>query len=264
MNRLVVSPHALPAVMHREVRTTLQNRFVQVFALVAVCGSLLLSAFSPDGVALQVSLLLLILYVVPLFALLAGVSTAHEELEEEPLLMSQPVGRFTYGAGKMITLAAMLAGALAVALGPAAFAVGDAGALGALWGLGVALVLVGGSVGFALGQFVRSRTKGLMVSLLVWFIGLVLYDLLALSLSDIAFFQRAPVFWTLILLINPIDAVRLTGLLALGKVPFFVPGESAGVRMLLDHLPAWTTVLALAWTGGAVWAAHRAVDRRDV
>ena len=264
MNTLAISRHALPAVIRRERRTALRNRFVQVFALVTVGGSLLLSAFSPGGAALQVALLLLILYVVPLFALLAGVSAAHEELEEQAFLMSQPVGRFTYAAGKLLTRAALLVGTLAVALASAALLAGSAGALAALWALGAALVLVGVSVGLALGEYVRSRPEGLMLSLLVWFATLVLYDLLALSLSHVAFFQGAPTFWTAVLLVNPIDAVRLTGLLALGDVPFSVPGESAGVRLLLDALPAWTAAVTLVWTGAAVWAAHRAVDRRDV
>lgn len=258
-----VSWGALPVVVRREGRTLLDSRFVQVFAFVAVGGSVALAFFSP-GAALPFALLLFWLYVVPLFGLLIGVSAAHEDLEERPFLMSQPVGRFTFGAGKFAALVVSLALVLAAALVPAAFAVSSIGPLLMVGALGLALALVFGSGGLAIGCATASRTRGLIAALLAWIGALVLYDLAALALSGLSFVKDRPAFWAGLLLLNPIDAARLTGLLALGDVPFTVPGEGAWIERMATWLPAWTGLLTLAWTGGLLWSARRSVERRDV
>ena len=263
MHARAISYQVLPVVVRREVLTLLQNRFVQAFALIGVGGSTVLSLFA-SGPALPFALLLFWLYVVPLFGLLIGVSAAHEELEEQPFLMSQPVGRFTYGAGKFVALVASLGVVLAAALVPAALAAGRVGPLLLVGALGLALALVSGSGGLAIGQSTASRTRGLIAALLAWIGALALYDLLALSLSGIGFVQDWPSLWAGLLLLNPLDAVRLTGLFSLGDVPFSVPGGHAWVEAMTAWLPAWVGGLTLVWTGALLWTARRQIERRDV
>lgn len=255
---------ALPAVAQREARTTLHNRFVQVFALVLVGGSLAASVFVTSAASLPFAVLMLFLYVVPLFGLLTGVSAAHEERAEWPFLMSQPVRRFTFALGKGAALVVAFAVVLVAALLPVAWSTASAVPIGAVGGLGLALVLVGVSVGLALGYYTKSRARGLMSALLVWFAALALYDLLALGLSGIDFFQRQPALWVAVLLLNPLDAVRLAGLLALEAVPFSLPGEDASAAYLLQALPAWVVVVTLAWTGLALWLTYRRLEHRDL
>lgn len=259
-----VSFQALPAVVRREVRTTLHNRFVQVFALVLVGGSLAASAFITSASSLPFAALMLFLYVVPLFGLLTGVSAAHEERAEWPFLMSQPVRRFTFVLGKGAALVAAFAVVLILALLPVAWSTASAAPLGAVGGLGLALVLVGVSAGLALGYYTESRARGLMSALLLWFAALALYDLLALGLSGVDFFQSQPALWVAVLLLNPIDAVRLAGLLALEAVPFSMPGEDASAAFLLQALPIWVIIMTLAWTGLALWLTYRRLERQDL
>ena len=258
-----ISYHVLPVVVRREVHTLLKNRFVQAFALVGVGGSAALSFFT-SGPALPFALLLFWLYVVPLFGLLIGVSTAHEELEEQPFLMSQPVGRFTFGAGKFVALVASLGVVLGAALVPAILAAGSASPLLLVGGLGLALALIGGSAGLAIGQAIRTRTRGLIVALLAWLGALVLYDLLALSLSGLAFVQDVPSLWAALLLLNPLDAIRLTGLFTLSDVPFSVPGGQDWLEAMTAWLPAWVAVLTIGWTSGLLGVACRKVKQQDV
>lgn len=259
-----VSFQVLPAVIRREVRTTLHNRFVQVFALVLVGGSLAASAFIASAASLPFAALMLFLYVVPLFGLLTGVSAAHEERAEWPFLMSQPVGRFTFPLGKGVALTAVFAAVLIAAILPLAWSSASAASLGAVGGLGLALVLLGVSAGLALGYRTESRARGLMSALLVWFVALALYDLLALGLSGIDFFQSQPALWVAVLLLNPLDAVRLAGLLALEAVPFSVPGEGGGAALLLEALPVWVVAATLAWTTLALWLTYRRLERQDL
>lgn len=255
---------AVRAIFRREVTTTFHNRFVQVFAVVVLAGSIAVGVLSGRPQAVPFGLLLLFLYVVPLFGLLIGVSAAHEEHDERAFLWSQPVPRAAYVLGKTATLVGALAVVLLGALVAAIVEGATVGSLALLWGLGVALVLVSVSAGVAVGQYTASRARGLMAVLALWFGAFVIYDALALALSGIEFFQTFPAFWVGLLLLNPVDAVRLAGLFGLENVPFSTPGETAWMADLTTWLPGWVVVLTLAWTGLLLGLASRRLHRTDL
>ena len=252
------------SVLRREVTTTFHNRFVQIFAVIVIGGSIAVGGLSGRPSALPFGLLLLFLYVVPLFGLLIGVSSAHEERDERAFLWSQPVPRSVYVLGKTATLVGALALVLLAALGAAAVEGAALGALALLWGLGGALVLVSVSAGLTVGQYTTGRARGLMMALTLWFGAFALYDAVALVLSGVEAVQNLPAFWVGLLLLNPVDAVRLTGLFGLENVPFSAPGEAAWMADLLTWLPAWTAVLTIAWTGGLLLLACRRLRRMDL
>ena len=252
------------ALLRREVTTTYHNRFVQIFAVLVCGGSLAVGTLSGRPSAIPFGLLLLFLYVVPLFGLLIGVSASHEENAERAFLWSQPVPRSAYVLSKTIVLVGALATVLLAALVAAAVGGATPGTLALLWGLGVALVLVSVSAGVAVGQYTAGRARGLMMALTLWFGVFALYDALALALSGLEAVQQMPVFWVALLLLNPVDAVRLAGLFALENVPFSAPGEAAWMADLVAWLPAWTAVLALGWTALLLGLACRRLRRRDL
>lgn len=252
------------AVLRREATTTLHNRFVQIFAVVVLGGSIAVGALSGRPSALPFGLLLLFLYVVPLFGLLIGVSAAHEERDERAFLWSQPVPRAVYVVGKTVVLVGALSAVLGMALVAAAVSGAGPGTLGLLWGLGVALVLVSVSGGVAVGQYTTSRARGLMMALTLWFGAFALYDAVALGLSGVAWMQQWPAFWVSLLLLNPIDATRLAGLFGLENVPFSAPGEAAWMADLMAWLPAWVAGLTLAWTTLLLVLACRRLRRLDL
>ncbi|MFB6278000.1 MAG: hypothetical protein ABEK75_00685, partial [Salinibacter sp.] len=236
------------AIIRREVTTTLHNRFVHIFAILVWAGSIGVAALSGRPEAVPFGLLLLFLYVVPLFGLLIGVSAAHEEHSERAFLWSQPVPRAAYVLGKAATLMTALGAVLLGALAAGGVVGAAAGTLALLWGLGVALVLVSVSAGIAVGQYTTSRARGLMAVLVVWFGAFALYDALALAGAGVGVLQSLPGLWVGLLLLNPVDAVRLAGLFGLENVPFSAPGDAAWMADLLAFLPAWVAVLTLAWT----------------
>lgn len=252
------------ALLRREVTTTFHNRFVQIFALIIVGGSIAVGVLSGRPAAVPFGLLLLFLYVVPLFGLLIGVSAAHEEHDERAFLWSQPVPRAVYVLGKAVTLVAVLGAVLLLGLVPAVVIGASAAAVGLLWGLGVALVLVSVSAGITVGQYTRSRARGLMGGLVLWFGVFALYDAFALLLSGLEPMQSVPAFWVTLLLLNPVDAVRLTGLFGLENVPFSAPGEAAWMAELTAWLPAWVAVLTVGWTALLLWLACRRLRRTDL
>lgn len=259
-----VSASVYGAILRRETTTTFHNRFVQIFAVIVLGGAIAVGALSGRSAAIPFGLLLLFLYIVPLFGLLIGVSAAHEEHDERAFLWSQPVPRAVYVLGKTATLVAALAAVLLVALLAAAVSGVALGTLGLLWGLGVALVLVSVSAGVTVGQYTTSRARGLMMALTVWFGAFALYDAFALALSGIDAVQSVPAFWVGLLLLNPVDAVRLAGLFGLENVPFSVPGKADWMADLMTWLPAWVAVLTIAWTGALLLLACRRLSRLDL
>lgn len=252
------------ALLRREVTTTYHNRFVQIFALIIVGGSLAVGLLSGRAEAVPYGLLLLFLYVVPLFGLLIGVSAAHEEQDERAFLWSQPVPRAVYVLGKASTLSGALVAVLLLALIPAIVSGASVASLGLLLGLGAALVLVSVSAGVTVGQYTSTRARGLMGVLVLWFGAFALYDIFALLLSGLEGMQSLPAFWVGLLLLNPVDAVRLTGLFGLENVPFAAPSEAAWMSELMTWLPAWVAVLTLAWTALLLWLACRRLRGMDL
>ena len=252
------------AVLRREATTTFRNRFVQIFGVIVLGGSIAVGALSGRPDAIPFGLLLLFLYVVPLFGLLIGVSAAHEEHDERAFLWSQPVPRAVYVVGKTATLVGALAAVLTAALVAAAVGGASLGTLALLWSLGLSLVLVSVSAGVTVGQYTTSRSRGLMSALVLWFGAFALYDTVALALSGVSFVQSLPALWVGLLLLNPVDAVRLTGLFGLENVPFSAPGDAAWVADLMAWLPAWVAVLTALWTGGLLVLACRRLRRLDL
>ncbi len=252
------------AIFRREITTTFHNRFVQIFAIIVLGGSIAVGTLSGQPDAIPFGLLLLFLYVVPLFGVLIGVSAAHEEHDERAFLWSQPVPRAVYVLGKTTTLVGALAAVLLAAIVAAAVGGASAGTLALLWGLGVALVLVSVSAGVTVGQYTTGRARGLMMALVLWFGAFALYDAFALLLSGVDFVQNLPAFWVGLLLLNPVDAVRLTGLFGLENVAFSAPGEAAWMTELTTWLPAWVAVLTVLWTTLLLVLACRHLRRMDL
>lgn len=249
------------SVIHREALTTRHNRFVQVFALVVLAGIGAIVVLLDHAAAVPFGVLLLFLYVVPLFGVLTGVSAAHEEQDEMALLLSQPVPRRAYVLGKALVLSLSLTAVLAAGLIPAAVAAPALESMMILGGLGVALILVSVSGGLAIGQHTTTRARGLMAALLAWFGAFAFYDIVALALTSFEPVRETPALWTALLLLNPIDAVRLTGLFSLERVPFAEAGMDEWMGLLANWLPSWVAVLVIGWTAGLLWSACRRIER---
>ena len=73
--------HPLRAVLLREFRAALINRYFQVFGALSLFGGLAAIFFSEDANAIGFFVMQIALYLVSLFALLAGVSSAQAERE---------------------------------------------------------------------------------------------------------------------------------------------------------------------------------------
>lgn len=238
------------AAWRREWLSHRLNRFLYAHvALVLLAGSLPL--LTPgEGLARGAAWWLLhaVLYAVSLSALLVGLSSAQAEAEEAVWLAGQPAGIGPWLAGKGLALA-LLAGGSTALLGLPVLAAGGGSrellvALAGASGVSVVCALAG----FALGFWVRDSVRGLIAALALWFVLLFGLDLLLLALAGAPVVQQHPDAWMLPLMLNPLDAYRITVLFAVERAAFSSLDSSALAQAWIRHSGAWLAVNFIFWS----------------
>lgn len=230
----------------REGRRAVGNPWLITLAVLTGLGGMMILWFATPGsggfLFLQMQLFLL-----PLFAVLMGCSSAHEDLEEMPVLFAQPLFRGAYVFGKWSALTLLLALLTLLAMGPRALFGRDESALMFLWAHGVLLSGVFVALGLVLGVSWQDRARGLIVSLLAW-VGLVFgWDAVAWLAVQSGLAERWPAAWVAGLFANPPAIFRVGALLALEDVPFQVPAAEASTAWLLRHTLLLTPVVCAVW-----------------
>ena len=254
---------AAAAAFTRELAANRVNRFLQAhLALAAAAG--LLPLLTPDDAAAAAPLWLLhgVIYCLSLSALLLGLSSAHAEADEFPLLFAQPAPRWAWLLGKASGLALVLAFALVPLAGPTALAGGASWALAGLAAAAFGVTLAIAAVGLGVGFWVRDRVRGLLTGLAIWFALLFGTDLLLLAVSGTPWIQERSGLWVALLMGNPLDALRITVLFDVEQAAF--AGLDAGglVRWWLANGWTWLAIVAAAWTVSGFSAGLAGARRR--
>lgn len=255
-----------------ELRAALAGRLVQgfgaIFALLAIAvaaaglaasGQLVVQGFTRTAV----SLLTLALYLLPLVGLVLGAHAFGGEDGGTELLLAQPVARGSVLLGRALGLAATLVLVATIGFGLAgvivALSTGRSGlAAYLLVAAGSTLVGVAGlSLGVLLGVGARRRATAVGLALVAWVALAVLFDFLAIAvLQFIGDGEPGPLL-VVLLAANPIDGMRVLGLVGLGADVLLGPtgaamsrllGPSGGAALIGAALLAWCT-LPLAWAG---------------
>lgn len=265
----------------RELTEAVRSRWVLLcgglFALLALGLALIgMRSLGLSGVAgfsrTAIALLNLVLYLVPLLALLLSITSMAGEREEGALevLLSQPIARAAVVLGKFAGLGAALAIALLGGFGAAGLVIAVAGAdvaaggylLLVLRALGLGLAYL--SMGLLLASLSHSRLRALTWGLLLWFGSVLLYDLAVVGAT--ALFGGAALQAALgaLLVANPVDLVRVASLVQLGGADSF--GLTAQALIGFLRGPAGAALLGLAllaWIVLPLLGAVRAFARRD-
>src|SRR5215510_14142700 len=261
-------------VARQEMLLAARSRWTQIFAGVFAILALGVSASGyilSGGRGLQdlartsSSLVQLVILVVPLASLLMGVLALSPERGTAELLFSQPVSRPTILVGKFLGLFTALTAAEFVGFGLAGVVVfsstGDQGGGGgyALLILGsllltaaflaIAALLAAGAVG-------RKRTRALALALVVWFVAVILSDLVALGVASMLPSTAASRLLIVSVIANPAGAVRTSALLGIqGTAAFgsaslaflrFTGGPARAAVLLGISILAWVVVPTLA------------------
>ena len=266
-----------------ELVLALRSRWTQIFAVVfgvlsfAVAGAgYVLSGGHgvQDFARTAVSLVQLVLLLVPLTALVIGVLSLAPERGAAELLFSQPVSRRTILLGKLLGLFQALAAAQAVGFGAAGAVVygqsGSEGLGGFLLLVGASLVTTAVFLGIAAllsaGAVGRKRTRALALALVVWFVAVVLFDLVALGLASVLPSGTASRVLMVSVIVNPIGAVRTGTLLGIEGTAAF---GAASLALFRFTRGAWGAGLVLGlslffWLVAPTALAVRRLRRADV
>jgi Cu-processing system permease protein len=270
------------AIALNELLIAERSRWVLIFSLVFASIALAVSFAGSGGgyegfqdfLRTTASLLNLSLYLVPLFALTLGAMsfTPPPDKGGFELQIVQPVSRTETLLGKYAGLFLAVTLAITVGFGAAGIVIGvfaksaDLAAFGAFVLLDLALGLIFLSISALISVSILKRGPVLGVSLVVWFVFVILYDLVVMWIATS--FEGATLRTLLFGLLfgNPVDLVRVATLFVVGgKIVFgptggallkFIGGTGSGLLLLVAGL--------LFWGGVPLVAAIRVFQRKDI
>lgn len=261
--------HALPsfftvarAAAGREFLSHRLNRFLYAHVLLVLVAGLL-PLFTPGDELAQGAawwLLHAVLYAISLSALLLGLSSAQAEADEFTWLLGQPAGIGPWLAGKAAALAVLAMAATALLGAPTLFAGGGSSALLLVTAGAAGISAVCAMTGLAVGFWIRDHVQGLIAAVAVWFVLLFGADLLLLAVAGGAVIQAHPDVWVGVLMVNPLDAYRITVLFAVEHAAF--SGMDAGrlTAWWVGHAAVWLGLVLTLWvavSGGIAWLGAR-------
>ncbi len=236
----------LRALLLRELRGALVNRYFQAFSALALGGGLAAVALSEAPNAAAFFILQIALNFVSLFALLAGVSSARAENGEWPVLFAQPVPRAACVLGKFAALWGIFSGVLALLFIPALFAEGSPAALAQLYLHTLGLAAIFGSLGLCAGIIGHDRVQALVLGVSAWLFLLFGVDLIALFAAQWDSLQKVPDLWVALLMANPLDAFRIQALFAMEQIPAEAANKTPLAAWWLTHASMCFAIVSAA------------------
>jgi Cu-processing system permease protein len=264
-----------------ELVITVRRRWVRIFAVVfsilsatvAYSTGALDDSGGPDGFArTTVALIPLVLMLVPLAALLMGISGQTDEPGGEAFLFAQPLSRSQILLGRWLGQAAALGGAVWPGFAAGAVVVASTGGVTGLAGF-VVFVLIAtllAAVFLSLAALVAmwsgQRTAALGVGCFVWFLFVILHDALALWVAGLVPGRTGARVLFISVLANPVDTGRVA-MLSLAGTPHVLGAAGVSWEMFLGGpMPAAVVafVVLLLWTVVPLEAARRRLGRRDL
>jgi Cu-processing system permease protein len=282
MTALAVPPVSLRrvrVVAAEEYRRALETRWLFGFTVVFAALVLGLSYFGLaqgrevgfQGFArTTLSLMNLVLFIVPLCALLLGVTSLAGGGDTLPLLLAQPVSRGEVLAGKYLGLGTALTVAQALGFGVGGVVVAlNAGidqlpGFAALTALSMTLGWLHLAAALCIGALWPDRLKAISAALLLWLLLVVAYDLCVLGATTLLSGLPLEAVLFPALLLNPVDLARVLITIAVGSGALFGPTSAVLVRMFGPGQGVWLGLAVLALeTALPLAIASRLFRRRD-
>src|SRR5262245_26794755 len=226
-----------------------------------------------DGFArTTMTLIPVALILVPLAALVLGVSGQSVESGQDAFLFQQPVGRAAVLVGRWLGEAAALGGAIVIGLGLGgaliAFGAGRDGLLrfATFVVASIALAMVFLSIATAIAAMTDKRVTALGLGTFAWFVFVLLYDGVALALAGWLTGSAGGRVLFASVLGNPADVIRVVMLSMSGTPHVLGAAGEAWNRFLGGSTQAAAACVAAIglWTIAPLALAVRAIGRRDL
>jgi Cu-processing system permease protein len=209
--------NTLLKVLKYQSRDAARSRWLIAYAAFFMLVSEVLLRFSADPMKVQLSLVSVVLFLVPLVSIVFGTVYLYNAREFIELLLAQPVNRRQLYGGLYLGLTLPLALAFVCGLGtPFLFHGSDGAAIGTLaWLLtsGVVLTCIFTAVASLIALRCEDRLRGLGTAIGAWMLLTVVYD--GFVLFVLAAFSSYPLERAALglMLANPIDIARVSLLL---------------------------------------------------
>ena len=234
------------AIAMQEFKLNRRNKWVMSFALFFIVSTLMISYFGmvtsgysgfQDFTRTSASLINLVCFLLPVFALLLGVFSFISNREYLEMMTTQPVSRSTVILGKYLGLLLTVIGSTLVGFSiPGiifSLMIGTAGALSyiivVLSSILLGVVFTGISVLIVL--LTRRQQISIGISLGVWIFFEIMYGFLMLGSTVYLSPSTLKSFLIAGLMGNPIDITRVLSLLSIGGAEFFGPGGATLIKM---------------------------------
>lgn len=281
MKDVVMDARTIGIIASDEFRANARNRWIIAFGWVFAVLTLAISYFGTVTIAevgfqgftrTAASLLNLVLYLVPLVALIMGGLSFSGDRGVSELLFSQPVNRSEVLIGKLLGVYGALVAALLLGFGASGIVIAlQSGQEGlnrylVFTGLTLLLALVFVILGGMAAILARNRARTLGATLAMWFFFVLFYDLLVIGTTFLLREHTGNVMIFLSLFGNPVDVVRVASLITLGGESIF----GTGGAMLLKFLGGRVYALALltfvlaCWTVIPTVISSWVLQRRDI
>ena len=264
-----------------ELKINIRNRWTLIFALafavlvvtIAYFGLVTAGTVGFQGfLRTSASLLNLVLYIVPLVALVMGTMSFTSEKNSGDLLYAQPVTRMEILIGKLAGLFASLLTSTLIGFGLGGLIIAlKAGSEGVLrYPLLVIFSMLLGLIFLALSALVAAwsqrKAKAFGITLFLWFFFVLFYDLLVIGGTFLLQERIANRFIFFSLAGNPVDMVRVASLIVLNGKPIFGPAGAALVKFLGgDTASLLALVLGLVcWVIFPIYLSSRSMNEQDI
>ncbi len=204
----------MKAIFISSFKEMIRSRWLLVYTLFYLIFSSVLIAMSSDIAQIAITLTNLVLYMVPLIAILFGVSYLYQSRDFMVLLFSQPISRWQTVLATYLGLCSALFIALVFGLGLPLLLSGNLLAAGSgiiylIIFLGCVLSTIFSLMAFTIGLRFDNRVKGLGLAILLYLFFAILYDGLMLILMVLFQDYHLDRFSIVAMLFNPIDLARI-------------------------------------------------------
>ena len=193
----------------------LRSKVLIAYTIFLLAVSFALFSLETDGAKSLVSLLSIVLIIVPLISIIFTTTYFYNAYEFIELLVAQPISRDSILLGEFLGVAISMSAAFLIGIGIPVliYAPGATGLVLLLSGIALTLSFI--SIAFFASVVMRDKSKGIGMSLLLWFYFAVIYD--AIVLAILFSFSDYPLDKAVIALasLNPIDMARIMVLMKL-------------------------------------------------
>lgn len=247
------------------------------FGLIAVAASFSAGAANEltgaDGFGrTTMALVPVVLILVPLAALVLGVSGQSAEPGGDPFLYGQPIGRATVLIGRWLGEGVALGGAIVVGLGTGAAIVAFGNGAEGLprfaffVGASVTLAAIFLSIAAVIASATDTRVTALGIGTFAWFFFVLLYDGLALSLAGRLTGPLGGRILFASVFANPTDVIRIVVLSIAGTPNVLGAAGDAWVRFLggPTHMAFAATGALTMWIVMPLAIGARVINLRDL